>query len=1506
MTQVVTELIVDGSGALRVLGQFEDGMEGAAVATQKSTGAIDRYQAAIAKVTAAQEKGLAITTQRVDRISKEQRAYEAWSGSIDRAVGLEIRLRRDAEKAAVAAANAVAFGYTTQEEALRRLGMMEARHAQQLAEMTTDATRAAAAINSVAVATDTAAVATRRLGAANDNHRRGNLGYQIFDIAQTGALGMNPAMILMQQGPQILQLYAGQGGVNAALQDTAAILGGIAKRFAPIGVAAAAAALVIKGFQDEINETAKVQVTFGDVAKATWQVLIDQIEEELRPAIRAIAPEAEDAWDAIRDGSGEAFNSMVQGVTFAYESVKFHISSIPDLFIYAGQEAANGFVKAIVWMVNEVLNALRGIAEAMNGFIDRNGGEALREKLGWDAGNWIPENLDGVTLEIGGADALENLQDRAVEYQKTVAEIARSDYAGKLMETIGGQAGKNAVERLAEAAKNTKGAGRAAREAQREFDSFVRTADRLAEKLFPGQYAKKEAEELTAALDKYGEKLTDVQRLAVEMRIADQFEAARLGVRELEKDTKNASEEMAKDLQDTLGSVLSDLFSQPMEDLDEFLDGVIDGFARLGAANLERAFDGLFSGSSGAAPANDNDKWAGMRKAVEVGARDGAFSGSATGTLSGLGALGDLFKGPKGAVMGAGLGAFGMGASSGSPLTGALGGALSGFGAAGSIGSAFPALAGIAGPVGLIGGAVLGFLGGIFGKSRQKRQERKQAQGELENNMGAIRELIDSANGTSSGDYESAWRQMSDEISKARKLASKAGDSALVKELDEASQNFFDFLVKDWRNGLDGVIKAMKSGHGMDSAFVQAQQEIIGLQDALVGFVEDAKFFAETGGDLEKARLTKKAADNSTTGSAFKTGLDDPKRYYDPVSAEYRIAVARYKAELKKLDINAILTTGTGKETSEIAAFDSVDALMKKMTDLGVVFDDLGNILTGDQIKDRIDKEKELQKSIKEAQEAAQEMARRQLTGAEEFTAIELKIQTLEGTAAGLQTTLEKLGMTADEAADAIEEDLTEALKELTENYVKDLSRSLNELSGAGYINDVTDAMKLYEERLKESKALGLDTSMAFAELTLALKQISNEAGLSGKDLEYLAKLFPDLASILKGISPTGGVAEAQAAVDRAKADLRAAYDEEARAIEATIGRLESFISSIEDFKASLRLDNQLSPLSPSDKLIEAQKRFQEISTKALAGDEAAMGELEDVSRQYLTEARAYYASSEQYFAIFEQVEAILDQALSSAKGQLSLEEKSLSALETQVSKLIDINDSVLSVADGIAALTSAVAALDGLGGNGSGFDPATHWSKSLKDFYGQLQAYKKETGTNVAPSEIASVWSAFASAGSGKEYDMLARAYTEILKSLMPKSGMQLGGIVGTYAQGGIVGNGLFNVDSVIARYAGGGNIALAGGEQIIRATSVTGETRPFLEHVNRTGTVPSNDNSAVVAELRAVKAELAALRAGQTSQSKVVAAGAEHVAAAVNSGAEATREVGRKFGKQDLRRPA
>ena len=56
-----------------------------------------------------------------------------------------------------------------------------------------------------------------------------NLIYQLNDVGVSLASGMNPMMVFIQQGSQIAQTYAGQGGVNAALKQTPGLLLGVAR-----------------------------------------------------------------------------------------------------------------------------------------------------------------------------------------------------------------------------------------------------------------------------------------------------------------------------------------------------------------------------------------------------------------------------------------------------------------------------------------------------------------------------------------------------------------------------------------------------------------------------------------------------------------------------------------------------------------------------------------------------------------------------------------------------------------------------------------------------------------------------------------------------------------------------------------------------------------------------------------------------------------------------------------------------------------------------------------------------------------------------------------------------------------------------------------------------------------------------------------------------------------------------------------------------------------------------
>ncbi|MGO7779488.1 phage tail length tape measure family protein [Rhizobium ruizarguesonis] len=92
-------------------------------------------------------------------------------------------------------------------------------------------------------------------GSGNAGFRRQNLGYQAFDIGQGLAGGLNPAMILAQQGPQIAQLYAGSGGAKAALSDVASLATGAVSAIGalPLALGAAGVAAILYAKRNEVS-----------------------------------------------------------------------------------------------------------------------------------------------------------------------------------------------------------------------------------------------------------------------------------------------------------------------------------------------------------------------------------------------------------------------------------------------------------------------------------------------------------------------------------------------------------------------------------------------------------------------------------------------------------------------------------------------------------------------------------------------------------------------------------------------------------------------------------------------------------------------------------------------------------------------------------------------------------------------------------------------------------------------------------------------------------------------------------------------------------------------------------------------------------------------------------------------------------------------------------------------------------------------------------------------------
>ncbi|ETD90914.1 phage tail tape measure C-terminal domain-containing protein [Rhodobacter capsulatus] len=222
----------------------------------------------------------------------------------------------------------------------------------------------------------------------NASHRMANLSFQLQDIGVSLAGGMNPFMVMAQQGSQISQIYGfGNGGVGALFRD----LGGMARtlgqgilqvagRFPLVTAAVALGSAAIAGMRNEINETTGAQVSFTDVARAAWQVFAENVYQIGKPVFDTIrgwwdnaVAWADWAWERIVDGviwMGDlvinAFKVAAAGATYAFQGV-------PDAVGALAVGAANAVIDAVNWMIEKALAGINALAEAANAALEAVG-----------------------------------------------------------------------------------------------------------------------------------------------------------------------------------------------------------------------------------------------------------------------------------------------------------------------------------------------------------------------------------------------------------------------------------------------------------------------------------------------------------------------------------------------------------------------------------------------------------------------------------------------------------------------------------------------------------------------------------------------------------------------------------------------------------------------------------------------------------------------------------------------------------------------------------------------------------------------------------------------------------------------------------------------------------------------------------------------------------------------------------------------------------------------------
>ncbi|RKR03569.1 phage tail length tape measure family protein [Maricaulis maris] len=200
--------------------------------------------------------------------------------------------------------------------------------------------------------------------------------FQMNDVFTTLAMGMNPLMVLIQQGPQISQIYGpGEGGAARAFREMGDMLTSAVAKFWPFIAVTGIAAAGIAGMTAAIDDTTKYSVTMGDVMIAAFQTIGDGVLTFIQPALDVLGGVFRQVWDGIVEGTRIVGNVLINGFRLVVLRVATEARSVAVVWGTALRLIADNWSRLPAVIGDVVLSAanrtISGIESMVNGAIDR-------------------------------------------------------------------------------------------------------------------------------------------------------------------------------------------------------------------------------------------------------------------------------------------------------------------------------------------------------------------------------------------------------------------------------------------------------------------------------------------------------------------------------------------------------------------------------------------------------------------------------------------------------------------------------------------------------------------------------------------------------------------------------------------------------------------------------------------------------------------------------------------------------------------------------------------------------------------------------------------------------------------------------------------------------------------------------------------------------------------------------------------------------------------------------
>lgn len=222
-----------------------------------------------------------------------------------------------------------------------------------------------------------------------------NLSRQISDIGVMLASGQNPFMTLIQQGPQVADIFqtaaqrgvgfrAALAGVLATAAPVLAVLAPIVLAVGAIGSAFAIAAKEINDgnrdliktlglTKDQLKKVGEEGITMGDVLKGTWRAAAKALGEAFGPEIKAVRSAFREWYDELVANTVKEIKAIVGGFVGAFEAIKATWRMFPAAIGDGVIMGVNATLKAVESMVNGAIGLLNKLIGGANGLAEKVG-----------------------------------------------------------------------------------------------------------------------------------------------------------------------------------------------------------------------------------------------------------------------------------------------------------------------------------------------------------------------------------------------------------------------------------------------------------------------------------------------------------------------------------------------------------------------------------------------------------------------------------------------------------------------------------------------------------------------------------------------------------------------------------------------------------------------------------------------------------------------------------------------------------------------------------------------------------------------------------------------------------------------------------------------------------------------------------------------------------------------------------------------------------------------------